>query len=93
MTTLQIEHRITDYPTWRAAFDRFDSARQGAGVLSYRIRRPVDDDLYIVIDLEFDDAERAGGFLTFLRDVVWTSPENAPALEGAPSARLLDAVA
>lgn len=43
MFTLSIEHAITDYPTWKVAFDRFAAAREQAGVLGARIRRPVDD--------------------------------------------------
>jgi hypothetical protein len=34
MFTLSIEHRITDFPTWKTAFDRFAEARDQAGVLA-----------------------------------------------------------
>ena len=43
MFTLLIQHGITDFPTWRSAYDRFADARAQAGVLADRIRRPVDD--------------------------------------------------
>ena len=66
MSTLHIEHAITDFDVWLQAFSRFAGARQQAGVLAERIRRPLDDPLYVVVDLEFPDAVRAAGFLTFL---------------------------
>jgi len=89
MSTLHIEHPISDYPTWKAAFDRFASAREQAGVRAHRIRRPVDDEQYVVIDLDFDDAARAARFLAFLREAVWAVPANSPALAGTPDARVL----
>ena len=90
MTTLHIEHAITDFTTWRAAFDRFAPAREQAGVLGHRIQRPVDDELYVVVDLDFEAPENAVGFLAFLRETVWARPANSPALVGAPSARILE---
>jgi len=89
MTTLRIEHPITDFTTWREAFDRFATAREGAGVTAHRIRRPEDDDHYVLIDLDFADSASAHGFLRFLRDVVWATPNNAPALAGAPITQVL----
>lgn len=90
MTTLLIQHRISDYDVWRTAFDSFEAARATAGVRSHRVRRPVDDDGYIVIDLDFDDADRAAAFLSFLRTVVWASPTQSPALDGVPSTLILE---
>lgn len=92
MTTLHIEHPITDYATWRAAFDRFAVAREQAGVRAHRIRRPVDDEQYVVVDLDFDDPARAARFLEFLREAVWAVPANSPALAGTPRARVLQDV-
>jgi hypothetical protein len=89
MTTLHIEHPVTDYVTWKAAFDRFDAAREQAGVRAHRIRQPVDDERYVVIDLDFTGVEAANQFLTFLRDVVWAVPQNSPGLVGTPQARVL----
>jgi len=91
MVTLQIEHAITDYPTWRGAFDRFAEARERAGVRGHRIRRRVDGHHYLVIELDFDTTAQAEDFLAFLRSTVWASSTNAPALVGAPEARILEA--
>jgi hypothetical protein len=90
VATLHIEHAIADFDMWKAAFDRFADVREQAGVRRHSVKRPVDDPHYVVIDLDFDTAEAAGRFLAFLRERVWPSPENAPALVGAPHARILE---
>src|SRR5688572_21633303 len=92
MATLRIEHAITDYATWKGAFDRAAPFRAQAGVRGYRIQRPVDEPNYLLIDLEFDDAASADSFRTFLRENIWTSPEASPALDGLPQARVVDTV-
>lgn len=90
MFTLSIEHAISDFPTWKQAFDRFAEARQKAGVVDHRIRRPVDDPHYLVIELEFEAQENADHFRQFLDDVVWRSRDASPALIGAPTSRILE---
>lgn len=89
MVTLHIEHPVTDFGTWEAAFGRFAEARERAGVCGHRILRPVDDDRYVVIELDFRTTGEAEEFLNFLRTSVWASEKNAPALAGAPQARIL----
>jgi hypothetical protein len=86
MPTLHIEHPITDYPTWKAAFDRFSDVRAESGVRSFVVRQPVDDEHYVSVDLDFETIEQADGFLVFLREQVWSSPRSAPALAGSPVA-------
>ncbi|MEP7025799.1 MAG: hypothetical protein ABJB47_18755, partial [Actinomycetota bacterium] len=90
MATLHIEHAITDFDTWQAAFGRLAAARQQAGVRGQRIQRPVDDPQYVVVDLDFDTADEAAGLLSFLRSSVWTSPGASPALVGLPRASILE---
>lgn len=89
MTTLRIEHPITDYATWLRAFNSFAAARERAGVQRHRILRPVDDQRYVSIDLDFHTVGAAEEFLEFLRSSVWSNPERAPALAGAPQTRIL----
>lgn len=91
MTTLHIEHAISDFDQWLAAFGRFAHARAQAGVKAHRVQRPVDDPNYVVIDLDFETVAAAERFLGFLRTKVWTSPESAPALVGAPRTHILQA--
>lgn len=92
MYTLTIEHAITDYPTWKTAFDSFVEARAQAGVLADRVRRPVDDRQFLVIELDFETRQNAEAFGHFLRTVVWSNPEASPALAGEPAARILEPV-
>jgi hypothetical protein len=89
MTTLLIEHPITDFPTWRAAFDRLAEARRAAGVVGGRLARPLDDAHYIVLALDFDTTDHATTFLRFLETQVWASPTTAPALAGQRKTAIL----
>lgn len=90
MFTLHIEHPISDFGTWRSAFDGFADMRGRSGVLSHTIRQPVDDKAYVLIDLDFDSAVQAAHFLDLLRTRVWTNRDNSPALTGEPITRILE---
>lgn len=90
MPTLHIEHAITDFPTWRAAFDRAEPYRVAAGVRRHAVRRPVDDPKFVVIDLDFDDVAAAQAFLHFLRTSIWATPASSPALAGEPDTLILE---
>jgi hypothetical protein len=90
MATLRIEHSISDFSTWKEAFDRFASARTQARVRRYRIFRPVDDPAYVLLDLDFDEVSAAEAFLAFLQREVWGSAQASPALVGNPQARILE---
>lgn len=92
MTTLRIEHAITDYQLWKKAFDGFAEARARAGVRSCAIRLPADDPRYLMLDLEFDSADAAQTFAEFLAQHVWSSPASSPGLAGTPKTRILDLV-
>jgi len=92
MPTLHIEHGISSFTEWQTAFDRFADFRAQAGVRRDTIRRPVDDTHFVVIDLDFDTTEEAQAFLEALRERVWSSRQNAPALVGTPQTRILETV-
>ena len=92
MTTLHIEHPVTDLSTWSAAFARFAGRRHDAGGSCRTGERPVDDAAYVVVDLDFGSRAEAEAFLGFLRTQVWTDPRNSPALAGTPVTRVLEAV-
>ena len=91
-TTLHVELDVRDYDLWRQAFGRDAGGREEAGVRRYRIFRPVDDDKHVLLDLDFDSAEEADGFLTVLKNDVWSSREKAPAKLETPQARILEIV-
>jgi len=92
MATLHIEHPISDLPTWLTAFERFADSRREAGVVAQCVQQPVDDDKYIVVDLEFETIEGAAKFKEFLETVIWQSRDLSPGLAGTPRARILQRV-
>jgi hypothetical protein len=89
MAILHIEHEISDLHTWLEAFQKFAATREGAGVTHTKVWQPDDDPNYVVVHLTFETSDAAANFRTFLRQVVWASPEASPALVGAPTARVL----
>lgn len=64
MITLRIEHKIANYDGWKKAFDSDPINRKRLGVKRYRVYRPADDDLFIIIDL--DNLEQAKSTQTAL---------------------------
>ncbi len=89
MSILRIEHPVADYGAWKAAFDSDPVDRERSGVRSYRVMRPVDDDRYVLIDLEFDTPEEAEGLLAAMR-TVWTRVTGT--LISDPVARIVETV-
>jgi len=71
MATLHIEHAVTDFASWKQAYDSFGEDRKSGGVRSERVRRPVGEANRVVIDLDFDSVQSAKGFLAFLETQVW----------------------
>jgi hypothetical protein len=92
MITLLIEHPITDYPTWRDAFDGFAEHRRASGVQAERVGRPTTGPDAIVVELDFGTEPEAAAFLDFLETAVWSSPTAAPALAGRPRTVIFEAV-
>ncbi|WP_226761112.1 hypothetical protein, partial [Arthrobacter sp. SO3] len=90
MYTLQIEHAIKDFGMWKTAFDRDPVNRAASGVTAHRISRPVEDPNYVVVELDFARQAEAESLLANLRTNVWTSAAAAPALQGAPTTRILE---
>jgi len=84
MHVLRIEYPVPDYEAWKEAFDRDLVDREGSGVRCYRVLRPTDDPNYVSIDLEFDDAERAGAYLEALRSAVYSSRGASSTIGGGP---------
>jgi hypothetical protein len=89
MATLHIEHGITDFTTWKRAFDGFAARREQAGVTAQRIHQPDGDPHYVVLQLDFPSVPQAQAFKQFLETSIWTSPDRSPALSGVPRARIL----
>lgn len=92
MATLRLEFKVRDYDMWREAFARDAGGRQEAGMLSYRVFRPLNDPNRVLLDADFDDADKAEGFLHILRTKVWSDPKKAPAKEGGAEVRIVEMV-
>ena len=56
----------------------------------YRVLRPTDDPNYVLIDLEFDEAEQAEAYLAALRRQFYSSREASPASGGGPKTRIVE---
>jgi hypothetical protein len=91
MATVQFEHAIKDFATWKAAFDRDPIDRQGLGVRRHRVGRPLDDPNYVIGELEFDTTAEAQACAVALHEL-WRSRAAAPALVGAPQLRIVETV-
>jgi hypothetical protein len=70
MYILRIEHPIFNFEDWKKAFDSDPIGREKSGVRRYQILRPLDDEKYVIIDLEFDTVSQAEAVLAALR-VLW----------------------
>ena len=92
MTTLRVELKVRDYDLWRSAFDRDAGGRKDSGMRRYRIFRPVDDPNCVMLDADFDQPEKAQGFLDIMRSKVWPDPSKAPAKVGAPRTHIIEMV-
>jgi len=59
MITLRIEHKISSYDGWKKAFDSDPINRKQSGVKEYRVYRPIEDDKFVIIDLDFENLQQA----------------------------------
>ena len=89
MTVLRIEHKVPSFDGWKKAFDSDPLGRKQSGVLRYRIFRPSDDPNYVIIDLEFDELNKAEATLARLRKL-WTQVEGKVMVN--PQTRILSMV-
>jgi len=89
MIILQIEHKVQNFDGWKKVFESDPINRKKSGVRSYSILRPVDDQNYVIINLEFDDLKEAENTLTALRSL-WGQLEGTVIMD--PQTRLLNLV-
>ncbi len=89
MMILQIEHPVPSFEGWKKAFDSDPMKRQLSGVKSYRISTPVDDKSYVLIELTFEDKEKAEAMLKGLQNL-WKQVEGK--VIGAQKARIIEVI-
>ena len=69
MYNLHIEHQVMDFGNWKRAFDSDPVGRQKMGVRTYQVQRDVENQNYVIIDLQFDTAQQAAALLAAMRNV------------------------
>lgn len=89
MIILQIEHQVAGYEGWKQAFEQDPIGRKKSGVRRYRIYRPANDPLYVIIDLEFETLTEAENTLAALRKL-WIQVEGKVMMN--PKTRILEMV-
>ena len=89
MVTLRIEHPVPDFDAWRKAFHGDPVHREASGVRRYRILRPVDDQKFVTVDLEFDGSGEAEAFRAALGDL-WRRVEGT--VMQSPRTQILETV-
>ncbi|HEX9067714.1 MAG TPA: hypothetical protein VF807_03010 [Ktedonobacterales bacterium] len=89
MTSLRIEHPVSDFAAWKRTFDSYAERRQTGGVHSYQVLRLADDPNFVLIDLTFASRAAAEAFLDFLRGI-WQSSAAGQVLSGAPQVRIAE---
>ena len=62
MTTMIVQHSVTDYATWRPLFDGHASTRDAHGCQSVNVYREVEDGNAITVLLEFPSLDSAQAF-------------------------------
>jgi len=74
MIILQIEHPVPDYNGWKKAFDSDPMDRKQAGVIRYKIFRLANNPNYVIVELEFDNFDKAKKLLANLQQL-WRQVE------------------
>jgi len=62
MATLFVRHRVSDYTSWRQAYDEFDAERKSMGVTSHGVYQLDGDPNDVTVYHEFGTAEAAKAF-------------------------------
>jgi quinol monooxygenase YgiN len=87
--TAIVTHRVSDYATWKAAFDADAGARREAGIVGSHINRSVDDPNLLSVYLAATDAAKLDAF--FHSDRLKETMSKA-GVEGPPTITLMTPV-
>ncbi|MGK8524700.1 hypothetical protein ACRS6B_25535 [Nocardia asteroides] len=68
-TTVQIDHVVRDYDTWKPMFDAFENFLAQAGARNCRLHRFTHNPNRVLIDLDFDTADAAEAFRDQMRKI------------------------
>ena len=89
MFIVQIEHPVPNFDAWKKAFDSDPVGRERSGVRRYKVLRPIDNQNYSMVDLEFDSLGEVEAFLAAMREV-WSRVEGT--IIESPQVRIVEVV-
>ncbi|HEX4920812.1 MAG TPA: hypothetical protein VFV92_08735 [Candidatus Bathyarchaeia archaeon] len=89
MFIVQIEHPVPNFDAWKKAFDSDPVGRERSGVRRYKVLRPIDNQNYSMVDLEFDSSSEVEAFLAAMREV-WSRVEGK--IIESPRVRIVEVV-
>jgi len=75
MIRLFVRHSVTDFATWKQAYDAFDAQRPGMGVIRQAAYQAADNPNDVTVTHDFDTLEAAQAFMA--------SPSLKEAMEAA----------
>jgi hypothetical protein len=84
-----VSHDVTDFDTWKRAFDGDSAARQGAGIVAAHVNRDAANPNQLSVYLAGNDAERLNAFLSS-RDLMSTMRDAG--VKGPPAIALVTPV-
>jgi hypothetical protein len=84
-----VSHDVTDYETWKLAFDGHSTARKGAGIVAAHVNRDASNPNQLSIYLASNDAEQLSAFLSS-RDLMTTMRDAG--VKGPPSIAMITPV-
>jgi len=87
MVIVRIEHAVSDFDKWKQTFDNDPADRKGSGVRRYQVLRLRETPNHVMIDLEFDEPDRAKAFVQKMHQI-WNGPGKA--VMQNPNARIVD---
>lgn len=88
MPYLMIRQRFSDYPQWRAAFDRLADTRARSGINTLLVTRNMDDPGEVVVLFEFTEIERVHEHLR--SPALQEAHRQAGVLDGTTTATFLE---
>jgi len=82
MATMFVRHTVSDYTTWRKAYDEFAPVQKAKGVLAQAVYRAADNPNDITVTHEFASVEAAQ---TFANSAELKSAMQNAGVAGAPT--------
>lgn len=67
MIRMFVRHPVTDFATWKQAYDDFDAERIGMGVSGHAVFQSVDDPNNVTVWHDFETLEAAQAFMSSAR--------------------------